>query len=60
MSRTGSLLTWGRRRVGRGFGLLAALKEGKVSELGTLIGIFFGQKDLGRGEVVQREGLEWR
>jgi hypothetical protein len=29
------------RRFGRGFGLLAGLKEGKVSESGTLIGVLW-------------------
>jgi hypothetical protein len=48
MSSTRSLLTWGRRRFGRGFGLLAGSKEGKASDSGMLLG-FYGQKDLGRG-----------
>jgi hypothetical protein len=30
----------GRRRFGRGFGLLAGSKEGKVLESGALIGVF--------------------
>jgi hypothetical protein len=65
MSSTRSLLTWGKKRFGRGFGLLAGLKDGKVSESGMLIGVY-GQKDLGSGarsaerklRAEKREGLD--
>jgi hypothetical protein len=35
------MLTWGKRRFGRGFGLLVGLKEGKVSDSGTFIGVLW-------------------
>jgi hypothetical protein len=54
------MLKWGRRRLGRGFGLLAGLKEGKVSESGTLIEVFMARRTWAGEQEVQREGLEWR
>jgi hypothetical protein len=66
VSSTRSLLTWGRRRFGRGFGLLAGSKEGKVSESGTLIGVFMARMTWNREargaerrlRAEKREGLD--
>jgi hypothetical protein len=58
MSSTRSLLTWGRRKFGRGFGLLAGLKEGKISESKMLIGVFMARRTWAGEQEVQREGLE--
>jgi hypothetical protein len=44
----------GRKRFGRGFGLLAGLKEEKVLESGMLIGVFMA-RGLGQGSKRCRE-----
>jgi hypothetical protein len=49
VSSSRSLLTWGRRRLGRGFGLLAGSKKGKVFRVRDVNWSFYCQKDLGRG-----------
>jgi hypothetical protein len=58
VSSTRNLLTRGRRRFRRD--LLAGLKEGKVSESGTLIGVFMARSPWTGEQEIEREGLDIR